>query len=43
MGVTLYCKKTGASVDMTYAGFKRFRQLVSERCGPSGPGTMKSC
>lgn len=34
MGVTLYCKKTNASVDMTYAGFKRFRQLVSERCGP---------
>lgn len=33
MGVTLYCKKTGRSIDMGYAGFSRLRNKCAELAG----------
>lgn len=33
MGVTIYCKKTGRSIDMGYGGFDRLRNKVAELAG----------
>lgn len=41
MGVTLQCKKTGTSIDMTYGGFNRLRNKVAELAGEPFASHMK--
>lgn len=34
MGVTIECKKTGASCDLTYCGFEKLREVIANRFNP---------